>query len=295
MEQKETRVLRFFAEDEQACQKAIEELVQAGKVDAQVWEKNEETLLLLTSQMESGSAGKILLDRCCELEQQACGGALYGTDDKTLFAALIDAMQQKNMLFVAADTEVCQLLNEPLSRIEKAGAVYDFGACSCDHAKTGKKINAAGNPALPLAAAQDRICTACRLTGADWAVACYAEENCITLVVGNGDGCWIYALREGQRPILWIADMLRRAALGCQQAAGVLWIQAKETEQETGQNAPRMRRGYAVRILSASLLTVAAIAIASWFMAGYFAGVPGSNAWTMHRYEQLADLQGNLK
>ena len=104
MEQKETRVLRFFAEDQQARQKAIEELVQAGKVDAQVWEKNEETLLLLTSQVESGSAGKILLDRCCELEQQACGDALYGTEDKTLFAALIEAMQQKNMLFVAADT-----------------------------------------------------------------------------------------------------------------------------------------------------------------------------------------------
>lgn len=295
MEQKETRVLRFFAEDEQARQKAIEELVQAGKVDAQVWEKNEETLLLLTSQLESRSAGKILLDRCCELEQQACGDALYGTEDKTLFAALIEAMQQKNMLFVAADTEVCQLLNEPLSRIEKAGAVYDFGACSCDHVKNGTKISKSGSLALPLAAAQDRIRTACQLTGADWAVACYAEDNCITLVVGNENGCWIYALREGQRPVLWVADMLRRAALGCQQAAGVLWIQAKETAQETASNTQRTQRGYAVRILSASLLAVAVIAIASCFLASCFSGIPGSNAWAMHRYDQAVVLQGNLK
>lgn len=295
MEQKETRVLRFFAEDQQARQKAIEELVQAGKVDAQVWEKNEETLLLLTSQVESGSAGKILLDRCCELEQQACGDALYGTEDKTLFAALIEAMQQKNMLFVAADTEVCQLLNEPLSRVEKAGSVYDFGACSCDHAKNGAKISKAGSPALPLAAAQDRIRTACRLTGADWAVACYAEENCITLVVGNENGCWIYALREGQRPVLWIADMLRRAALGCQQAAGVLWIQANETARETTANTPRTQRGYAVRVLSASLLAVVVIAVASWFLTGFFSDMPGSNAWAMYRYDKSAVLQRSLK
>ncbi len=295
MEQKETRVLRFFAEDKRARQKAIEELVQAGKVDAQVWEKNDETLLLLTSQLECNSSGKILLDHCCELEQQACGGALYGTDDKTLFAALIEAMQKKKMLFVAADTEVCQLLNEPLSRIEKAGAVYDFGACSCDHAKIGKKINAAGNSALPLAAAQDRICTACRLTGADWAVACYAEEHCITLVVGNESGCWIYALREGQRPVLWIADMLRRAALGCQQAAGVLWVQTNEMGQKTAQNTPPKRKGYSVWILGISLLAVAVIVIASWLMVGYFADVPGGNVWTMYRYEQSTEIQENLK
>lgn len=295
MEQKETRVLRFFAEDKPAREKAIEELVQAGKVDAQVWEKNEETLLLLTSRLESGSAGKILLDRCYALEKQACGDALYGTEDKTLFAALIDAMQQKDMLFVAADTEVCQLLNEPLSRLEKAGSVYDFGACSCDHPKIGRKIQTAGNSALPLVAAQDRIGAACRLTGADWAVACYAEENCITLVVGNRDGCWIYALREGQRPVLWVADMLRRAALGCGSAAGVLWIQTNAAAQKTASNASGMRRGNAVRILGASLLTVAVIVIASWLMAGCFDDMLGSNAWEMYRYDQSAVVQGILQ
>ncbi len=270
MEQKEFRLLRFFAEDKTARENAIQDFVQAGKLEAMVREKNDETLLLLTSRLDSDSAGKVLLDRCVELEQQACGGALYATEDKSLFTALIEAMHRKDMLFVAADTEICQLLNEPLSRVENAGAVYDFGACSCDHAKNGGKIRAAGEGKTPLAAAQDRVHAACCLTGADWAADCYTDDEGVTLVVGNQNGCWVYAMQDDQRPVLWVADLLRRAALGCQQALGVLWVQADTVAQ-----LQPHRSGYAMRTLSLSFLTVLLIAGISWVLAGWFVGVPG--------------------
>ncbi len=273
MEEQETLLLRFFAEDAQARKKALEPFVLSGQVDAAAREKNGETLLLLTSRQETASAGQVVLDHCQQQIRQACGAGLYGTGSTTLFACLIETMQKHGMLFVAADTATRDLLNAPLSRLEQAGNVYDFGELSCGHEKIGKKIQAAGEAeTFPLAAAQKRIAAACALTGADWGATGVATENARTLVVGNAKGCWVCPVQEGQRPVLWLGDMLRRAALGAEQAPGVTWV-AAEAETPFLAEDSQQRRRRVVRALSmslAALLVIGALTlgIAFWATGG---------------------------
>ena len=248
MEEKQTRLLRFFAEDPAAREKAIAAFVEAGQVTAEVREKNGETLLLLTSCMDSKAAGTVVLDNCVERERAACGAALYAAGQENLYEALVAAMQQSGMLFTPADETAGKWLSGALKSTAGADALCDFGSESYAHPKNGPRILAAVRTAHPLAAAQARITAACRLTGADWAVACAKQETGDALLVGNERGSWMLPLAEIARPPLWAADLLRRAALGLPQAAGVVWAHADATAQltaadaETGKKA-RLRAG----------------------------------------------------
>lgn len=265
-EQKEIRLLRLFAENKQARQKALEEFVQNGKIEVLEGEKNDETLVQITSCAESTAAATVILDHCQDRVAQACGAALYGVGEWNLYRVLVEIMLRKNMLFVPADERVRSMWERPLSNVENAGAVYDFGGCSCADAKSGKKIEqAAKKEAFPLAAAQARITTACRVTQADWAAACFETDGePMTVLVGNEKGCWAYTLKEGQRPVLWITDILRRAALGYRQADGVLWIKAGNT---AGADEKAEKRSNPFHVLGFTFAMVFVATVAVWGIA----------------------------
>lgn len=283
MKEQTTRLFRFFAEDGQARKKAIQEFVLSGQVDAVAREKNGETLLLLTSQLDTDPAGQILLNHCQERLEQACGAGLYGLGNTTLFESLVQAMQQHKMLFVAADTETRDLLNEPLSRLEQAGTVYDFGELSCGHEKIGSKIQqAAQAAATPLEAARKRISAACALTGANWGAASVTEQDALTLVVGNAKGYWVYPVQKDQRPVLWLADMLRRAALGAEQAQGVSF-QPGQAEVPMFAEEPQAHRRRVKRVLAVSLAAILVISMLTLALAFWKTGGQSALFWDLTR------------
>lgn len=260
-EQNEIRLLRLFAENKQARQKALEEFVQNGKIEVLEGEKNDETLVQITSHADTIAAASVILDYCQDRVAQACGAALYGTGEENLYQVLVKTMLQKDLLFVPADERVRSMWERPLSNVENAGAVYDFGACSCADTKVGKKIEQASRKQVfPLAAAQARIAAACRATQADWAAACFAPDNePVTVLVGNEKGCWVYTLKEGQRPALWITDILRRAVLGYTQAADVLWIKAGAAGDGPSETK---KSSNPLRVLGITFVTVFALTVA---------------------------------
>lgn len=264
-EQNEIRLLRLFAENKQARQKALEEFVQNGKIEVLEGEKNDETLVQITSHADTTAAASVILDYCQDRVAQACGAALYGTGEENLYQVLIKIMLQKDLLFVPADERVRSMWERPLSNVENAGAVYDFGACSCADAKVSKKIEqAAQKQAFPLAAAQARIAAACRVTQADWAAACFEPDGePMTVLVGNEKGCWVYTLKEGQRPALWITDILRRAVLSYTQAADVLWVKAGAAEngEEKTKKPSNPFRVLGLTFVTVFVLTVAALGV----------------------------------
>ena len=270
MEEKQTRLLRFFAEDPAAREKAIAAFVEAGQVTAEMREKNGETLLLLTSCMDSKAAGTVVLDNCVERERAVCGAALYATGQENLYEALVAAMRQSGMLFTPADETAGKWLGGALKSTPGADALCDFGSESYAHPKNGPRILAAAQCSHPLAAAQARITAACRLTGADWAVACAEQEQGDALLVGDASGSWILPLAEIARPQLWAADLLRRAALGLPQAVGVVWAHADAMAQlsaadaETGKKA-RLRTGLYSLALTALCTGVGAAAFLLFF------------------------------
>lgn len=279
MEEKEIRLLRFFAEDKEARRNAVQEFVQGGVLDTAVREKNGETLLLLTSRLESKNAGLVLLNHCQEREELACGDALYGTGNTTLFEAMVDAQREKGMLFVAADAATCEMLNEPLEKLPRAGGVYDFGGCSCHQSRWLKRVMAAGaKESFPLAAAQERIQTACCLTAADWAVSCFTEEDSVTVVVGNERGSWVCALPPERRPVLWAADILRRAAIGGRQAPNVLWVRADSARRSLPDDPQTIRRRMR-QTLGLSFAGMLAAAGLCWGLFSFFTGGQLAKLW----------------
>ena len=282
MKQKESVLLRFFAEDRKTCEKAVEEFLQGDKVKMEFKEKNDELLLRMTSCMDGMAAGRIMLHHCTEQEMDACGG-FYGENNTTIFEAMTDAMLETDRIFVAADREMGQQLNECMEPVEKAGSVYDFGAYSWNSRGNCRRISAVDSEIeIPMAAAQARVTLACRLTGADWAVTCFHVEDGMTLVVGSEKGCWRYNLHEGQRPVLWAVDIMRRAALGLPQAVGVLWIKTGTTPEDAPVE-PGVIRARKVKRLLGSLAAVTGIVLASWLAANWLTGGNPETLWDMMR------------
>ena len=282
MKQNESVLLRFFAEDRKNCEKAVEEFLQGDKVKMEFREKNDELLLCMTSRMNSTAAGRIMLHHCTEREMEACGG-FYGENNTNLFEAMTQALLETDRIFVAADREMGEQLNECMEQVDKAGSVYDFGGYTWDNRGNSRRIgNVASEIAVPMAAAQARVTFACRLTGADWAVTCFHVEDGMTLVVGGERGCWRYNLQEGQRPVLWAVDIMRRAALGLPQAAGVLWIKTGTTPADMPLEPALLRKRRLKRIFG-SLAVVAGIVLASWLAAGWVTGGSPEILWDLMR------------
>lgn len=268
-----TRVLRFFAADAAARQKALAPFVEGGKITVEEMHRHGETLILLTALQDSPAAANQMLDNCQENLTLACGGALYAAGDVTLFGACVEAMRQTNSLFAAADTDACHVLNVRLDKTEAARSVYDFGAQSCDHSRRSRRIRAAAQGAeTAMQAAALRIRMTCRLTEADWAVACFVADKQRALAVGCEKGCWVYRLAADEVPSLWLADMLRRAALGLPQAEGVCWIDA---EPQNGEQ-PAPEQTHPLRTVLAALAGAALVSVvtlyAAWKLTG---GQPG--------------------
>ena len=228
---------------------------------------------------DSRAAGTVLLDSCVERERAVCGAALYGMGSQSLYEALIGAMLQSGCLFTPAEKTACSWLNGPLAGIAGADRVYDSGTCGCCHPKNSLRLERAVTGTHPLARAQARIAAACRLTGADWSFACARQDEGDLLLVGKETGSWLLPLKSVQRPGLWAADLLRRAALGLPQAPEAVWLDADALARLSAAD-PETRRAAQRRTgLRSGLLVLLCAALAWGITLWLTAGHPGL-LWT---------------
>lgn len=217
-----TRVLRFFAADTPARTAVLDRLAAEGGLQWQEMRKGSEVLVVL-----QGAPARLDAAEAAVRSQVSAG--LYATGAVTLPAAAVQALQEADRLFVAADAATGALLEKRLQLVPGADGVYDFGTQSYAHAGYGPRIASGGAwgrraGADVLLLAQGRIQEARRLSGAHYAAAAVpAADSGTTLLVGSRKTIWIRRVSGSENPALWLLDILRRAALGAPQAEGTVW------------------------------------------------------------------------
>lgn len=233
------KVLRLFGIEQAAVENALRTAAEQSAVQVQTLHKGGETLVVLQAADGDEAACSAVFSRLTLRVKAACAGALYGEGSTTLPEAALAALKQGKKLFVCADEPTARLMTQRLDGLPGAEAVYDFGDESCLHEKLGPRIaRAAKRGADPVQQAAARIRQAYKLSGADWAVAQVPVGNGESwLLVGDKKGVWVRRIAATDKPALWLLDMLRRAALGLEQAPGTEWVRRGEALPAVGADA----------------------------------------------------------
>ena len=189
-------------------------------------------------------------------------------------------------VFRRSDAAAGTLLEARLETIAGAERVFDFGALSYAHPKTGAKIEqqaAAHLPADttdPVRRALAKAQAARRVVGCDLAAGCAEREGDCVLVLSCKKGCWLRTVPLADRPALWLLDMIRRAACDLPQAAGTGFLPARKAartaQPEAAPPARRPRRARRVLVVLLVLAVLAALCTAgAWvYTGGNFYALP---------------------
>ena len=187
---------------------------------------------------------------------------------------------------ICSDAAAGTLLEARLETIAGAERVFDFGALSYAHPKTGAKIEqqaAAHLPADtadPVRRALAKAQAARRVVGCDLAAGCAEREGDCVLVLSCKKGCWLRTVPLADRPALWLLDMIRRAACDLPQAAGTGFLPARKAartaQPEAAPPARRPRRARRVLVVLLVLAVLAALCtVGAWvYTGGNFYALP---------------------
>lgn len=212
-----TCVLRLFGASAEAVQKAVN--AQRG-VRAQCMTRGGETLAALCADKPAD------LEKAETRLRAALPNDLYGKGAESLAAVTVAALEKHDRLLTCADAETGALLEQRLESIEGASRVFDFGALSYAEEKTRAKIEeqvcrrAGGKDTFRQELA--RVQAALHFVGAEIAAGSVKRAGDTVLIVGTRKSCWVRAVPAGDKPGLWLLDMVRRAACGLKQAEGTL-------------------------------------------------------------------------
>ena len=198
-------------------------------------------------------------------------------------------LERHDRLLICSDAAAGTLLEARLETIAGAERVFDFGALSYAHPKTGAKIEqqaAAHLPADttdPVRRALAKAQAARRVVGCDLAAGCAEREGDCVLVLSCKKGCWLRTVPLADRPALWLLDMIRRAACDLPQAAGTGFLPARKAartaQPEAAPPARRPRRARRVLVVLLVLAVLAALAalctVGAWvYTGGNFYALP---------------------
>ena len=212
-EKKAECVLRLFGVPDAAVKEAAGGFSPQWKAEARWKSRGAETLVALSAQNPAG------LKKAAQVLREKFSADLYGAGEITLAEAAVQELERHDRLLICSDAAAGTLLEARLETIAGAERVFDFGALSYAHPKTGAKIEqqaAAHLPADtadPVRRALAKAQAARRVVGCDLAAGCAEREGDCVLVLSYKKGCWLRTVPLADRPALWLLDMIRRAAL----------------------------------------------------------------------------------
>ena len=262
-ETKTACVLRLFGVPDAAVKTAVDGFPPQWKAEAQWKSRGAETLVALSAQSPTG------LKKAAQALRERFSADLYGTGEQTLAEAAVAALEQHDRLLICSDADAGTLLEARLETIARAEKVFDFGALSYAHPKTGAEIEKQAFAHLPkdttdpvrrtLARAQ----AGRKIVGCDLAAGCAKRENDCVLILSDKKGCWLRTVALEDRPALWLLDMIRRAACNLPQAEGTGFLPARKAAKTaqpeaapTPQKPRRTHRLLAVLLVLAALLAL---------------------------------------
>ncbi len=272
-EKKAECVLRLFGVPDAAVKEAAGGFSPQWKAEARWKSRGAETLVALSAQNPAG------LKKAAQALREKFSADLYGAGETTLAEAAVQELERHDRLLICSDAAAGTLLEARLETIAGAERVFDFGALSYAHPKTGAKIEqqaAAHLPADttdPVRRALAKAQAARRVVGCDLAAGCAEREGDCVLVLSCKKGCWLRTVPLADRPALWLLDMIRRAACDYPQAEGTGFLPARKAAQngpapeaETNTAKPEKPRGkhHRGRWLLV-LLLLALLGAAAWY------------------------------
>ena len=288
-EKKAECVLRLFGVPDAAVKEAAGGFSPQWKAEARWKSRGAETLVALSAQNPAG------LKKAAQALREKFSADLYGAGETTLAEAAVQELERHDRLLICSDAAAGTLLEARLETIAGAERVFDFGALSYAHPKTGAKIEqqaAAHLPADttdPVRRALAKAQAARRVVGCDLAAGCAEREGDCVLVLSCKKGCWLRTVPLADRPALWLLDMIRRAASGLPQAAGTIWQKygraipadaltaqrlPDKPEPDAPTAAPRKRHRVRNALIFLLILALAAFAAAWYYTGGDLAALP---------------------
>lgn len=274
-------VLRLFGAPDAAVEAAVGGLMPQWSAAAQWKRRGGETLVALSARDAQG------LKKAARALREAFAADWYGAGETTLAEAAVAALEHHDRLLICSDAAAGTLLEARLETVAGAEKVFDFGALSYAHPKTGAQIGKQARARLPKDTADPvrlalaRAQAGRRLVGADLAAGCAERETDCVLVLSSKKGCWLRTVPLADRPALWLLDMIRRAACSLPQAEGTGFLPARKaakTPRPEDAPPPRRKPRRARRVLAAvlALLALAALgaAWAWWYTGGNFYALP---------------------
>lgn len=280
-EAKTACVLRLFGAPETAVKAVVERFPAQWQITAEWKSRGAETLVALSAQSPAG------LKKASQALRERFSADLYGAGERTLAEAAVDALEQHDRLFICSDAAAGTLLEARLETIAGAEKVFDFGALSYAHPKTGAQLEQQARTHLPKEGADPvrlalaRAQAGLRVVGCDLAAGCAEREHACVLILCDRKGCWLRTVPLEERPALWLLDMIRRAACGLPQAEGTGFLPArkamKTAQPETAPAAPkRPRRSHRLWVVLLVLAVLLALCTAgAWvYTDGNFYALP---------------------
>ena len=293
-EKKAECVLRLFGVPDAAVKEAAGGFSPQWKAEARWKSRGAETLVALSAQNPAG------LKKAAQALREKFSADLYGAGETTLAEAAVQELERHDRLLICSDAAAGTLLEARLETIAGAERVFDFGALSYAHPKTGAKIEqqaAAHLPADttdPVRRALAKAQAARRVVGCDLAAGCAEREGDCVLVLSCKKGCWLRTVPLADRPALWLLDMIRRAACGLPQVPGTSWQHYRDpvpeavpappaAQAEARPAPPKKKRRWLRRVLLLLVaLALAALAAGWWFTGGDLTALPQLLRETLH-------------
>ena len=266
-------VLRLFGAPQGQLAGAVGQFPPQWKAGAQWKSRGGETLLALRADSPSG------LKKAAQSLQSSFPADLYGAGDTSLAAVAVQALEENDRLLVCSDAAAGALLEPRLETVPGAEKVFDFGALSYAHPKTGPQIEKKAAALLqnhgpdPVRQALARAQTARWVVGAELSAGCAERGTDHVLVLSSRKGCWLRTVPASDNPALWLLDMIRRAASDLPQAAGTGFLPARKAVQtartpapeQKSATPPRPRRRHRWGRWVLGLLLLALLAAAGWY------------------------------
>ena len=142
-EKKAECVLRLFGVPDAAVKEAAGGFSPQWKAEARWKSRGAETLVALSAQNPAG------LKKAAQALREKFSADLYGAGETTLAEAAVQELERHDRLLICSDAAAGTLLEARLETIAGAERVFDFGALSYAHPKTGAKIEQQAAAHLP--------------------------------------------------------------------------------------------------------------------------------------------------
>jgi len=271
-------VLRLFGVPDAAVKEAAGGFSPQWKAEARWKSRGAETLVALSAQNPAG------LKKAAQALREKFSADLYGAGETTLAEAAVQELERHDRLLICSDAAAGTLLEARLETIAGAERVFDFGALSYAHPKTGAKIEqqaAAHLPADtadPVRRALAKAQAARRVVGCDLAAGCAEREGDCVLVLSCRKGCFLRTVPAGENPALWLLDIIRRTAANKPQAEGTGFLPARRAAKKDALPGPQPGR-HPLRRVCMTLLVLALLAalaaVGAWeYTNGNFYALP---------------------